>query len=102
MGFVSFYSGRGTLTPGKDQRTPTSPAQVDNKIPVLFHSIQFIRFTFERNRAIFFLFVTEQLKPLKTYVDPHTYEDPNTAVLKFATEIHPSHITKQKVIGAGE
>ncbi|XP_072512662.1 ephrin type-A receptor 2 [Salminus brasiliensis] len=44
----------------------------------------------------------EQLKPLKTYVDPHTYEDPNTAVLKFASEIHPSHITKQKVIGAGE
>uniref|UniRef100_A0A669DS12 receptor protein-tyrosine kinase n=1 Tax=Oreochromis niloticus TaxID=8128 RepID=A0A669DS12_ORENI len=44
----------------------------------------------------------EQLKPLKTYVDPHTYEDPNVAVLKFATEIHPSHITKQKVIGAGE
>ncbi|XP_047663313.1 ephrin type-A receptor 2 [Tachysurus fulvidraco] len=45
---------------------------------------------------------SEQLKPLKTYVDPHTYEDPNTAVLKFASEIHPSHITKQKVIGAGE
>uniref|UniRef100_A0A4W6BS88 receptor protein-tyrosine kinase n=1 Tax=Lates calcarifer TaxID=8187 RepID=A0A4W6BS88_LATCA len=44
----------------------------------------------------------QQLKPLKTYVDPHTYEDPNIAVLKFATEIHPSHITKQKVIGAGE
>uniref|UniRef100_A0A087YAT4 receptor protein-tyrosine kinase n=1 Tax=Poecilia formosa TaxID=48698 RepID=A0A087YAT4_POEFO len=42
----------------------------------------------------------EQLKPLKTYVDPHTYEDPNVAVLKFATEIHPSHISKQKVIGA--
>lgn len=52
--------------------------------------------------TIFFLCLTEQLKPLKTYVDPHTYEDPNTAVLKFATEIHPSHITKQKVIGAGE
>uniref|UniRef100_A0A673ZAD4 receptor protein-tyrosine kinase n=1 Tax=Salmo trutta TaxID=8032 RepID=A0A673ZAD4_SALTR len=43
-----------------------------------------------------------QLKPLKTYVDPHTYEDPNTAILKFASEIHPSHVTKQKVIGAGE
>ncbi|TRZ02472.1 hypothetical protein DNTS_030296, partial [Danionella cerebrum] len=42
----------------------------------------------------------DQLKPLKTYVDPHTYEDPNTAVLKFASEIHPSHISKQKVIGA--
>ncbi|KAK7884746.1 hypothetical protein WMY93_027869 [Mugilogobius chulae] len=45
---------------------------------------------------------SEQLKPLKTYVDPHTYEDPNTAVMKFATEIHPNHLTKQKVIGAGE
>ncbi|KAM9342711.1 ephrin type-A receptor 2 [Pholidichthys leucotaenia] len=44
----------------------------------------------------------EQLKPLKTYVDPHTYEDPNIAVLKFASEIHPSHISKQKVIGVGE
>lgn len=49
-----------------------------------------------------YLIPTEQLKPLKTYVDPHTYEDPNTAVLKFATEIHPSHVTKEKVIGAGE
>uniref|UniRef100_A0A4W5M8D8 receptor protein-tyrosine kinase n=1 Tax=Hucho hucho TaxID=62062 RepID=A0A4W5M8D8_9TELE len=45
---------------------------------------------------------SEQLKPLKTYVDPHTYEDPNTAILKFASEIHPSQVTKQKVIGAGE
>uniref|UniRef100_A0AAR2L7Z2 receptor protein-tyrosine kinase n=1 Tax=Pygocentrus nattereri TaxID=42514 RepID=A0AAR2L7Z2_PYGNA len=44
----------------------------------------------------------EQLKPLKTYVDPHTYEDPNTAVLKFASEIHPTHVSKQKVIGVGE
>ncbi|XP_066519934.1 ephrin type-A receptor 2a isoform X2 [Hoplias malabaricus] len=44
----------------------------------------------------------EKLQPLKTYVDPHTYEDPCTAILKFATEIHPNCITKQKVIGAGE
>ena len=29
------------------------------------------------------------------------YEDPNIAILKFATEIHPSVVTKQKVIGAG-
>uniref|UniRef100_A0A8C2INM6 receptor protein-tyrosine kinase n=1 Tax=Cyprinus carpio TaxID=7962 RepID=A0A8C2INM6_CYPCA len=47
-------------------------------------------------------FFTEKLLPLKTYIDPHTYEDPCAAVLKFASEIHPSHITKQKVIGAGE
>uniref|UniRef100_A0A452RI15 Ephrin type-A receptor 2 n=1 Tax=Ursus americanus TaxID=9643 RepID=A0A452RI15_URSAM len=46
--------------------------------------------------------VGQQLKPLKTYVDPHTYEDPNQAVLKFTTEIHPSCVTRQKVIGAGE
>ncbi|KAM3824146.1 ephrin type-A receptor 2 [Vipera latastei] len=45
---------------------------------------------------------SDQLKPLKTYVDPHTYEDPNQAVLKFTTEIHPSSISRQKVIGAGE
>lgn len=45
---------------------------------------------------------TEKLLPLKTYIDPHTYEDPCAAVLKFASEIHPSHITKQKVIGAGQ
>ncbi|KAM6980707.1 ephrin type-A receptor 2a [Aplochiton taeniatus] len=47
-------------------------------------------------------FSADQLKPLKTYVDPHMYEDPNIAILKFATEIHPNHIAKQKVIGAGE
>uniref|UniRef100_UPI00398E7A96 ephrin type-A receptor 2 isoform X2 n=1 Tax=Pristiophorus japonicus TaxID=55135 RepID=UPI00398E7A96 len=51
---------------------------------------------------IYFTKLPDQLKPLKTYVDPHTYEDPNQAVLKFADEIHPSAITKQKVIGAGE
>ncbi|XP_021464988.1 ephrin type-A receptor 2 isoform X1 [Oncorhynchus mykiss] len=45
---------------------------------------------------------SDQLKPLKTYVDPHTYEDPNTAILKFASEINPSLVNKQKVIGAGE
>ncbi|XP_030078105.1 ephrin type-A receptor 2 [Microcaecilia unicolor] len=45
---------------------------------------------------------SEQLKPLKTYVDPHTYEDPNQAVLKFTVEIPPSCVLQQKVIGAGE
>uniref|UniRef100_A0AAQ6ANJ0 receptor protein-tyrosine kinase n=1 Tax=Amphiprion ocellaris TaxID=80972 RepID=A0AAQ6ANJ0_AMPOC len=42
------------------------------------------------------------LKPLKTYVDPHMYEDPNIAIHKFVTEIDPSAISKQKVIGVGE
>ncbi|KAK5934110.1 hypothetical protein CgunFtcFv8_014533 [Champsocephalus gunnari] len=47
-------------------------------------------------------FSTDQLKPLKTYVDPHMYEDPNIAIAKFVTEIDPSAISKQKVIGVGE
>uniref|UniRef100_A0A8C4IL69 receptor protein-tyrosine kinase n=1 Tax=Dicentrarchus labrax TaxID=13489 RepID=A0A8C4IL69_DICLA len=44
----------------------------------------------------------DQLKPLKTYVDPHMYEDPNIAIQKFVTEIDPSAVSKQKVIGVGE
>ncbi|XP_074523445.1 ephrin type-A receptor 2a [Halichoeres trimaculatus] len=47
-------------------------------------------------------FSTDQLKPLKTYVDPHMYEDPNIAIHKFVTEIDPNAINKQKVIGVGE
>lgn len=44
----------------------------------------------------------DQLKPLKTYVDPHMYEDPNIAIQKFVTEVDPGAISKQKVIGVGE
>uniref|UniRef100_A0A6Q2YUX1 receptor protein-tyrosine kinase n=1 Tax=Esox lucius TaxID=8010 RepID=A0A6Q2YUX1_ESOLU len=58
--------------------------------------------SFSDTIAIYSHYFPEQLKPLKTYVDPHTYEDPNTAVHMYASEIHPSHVTKQKVIGAGE
>ncbi|KAF3689968.1 Ephrin type-A receptor 2 [Channa argus] len=47
-------------------------------------------------------FSTDQLKPLKTYIDPHMYEDPNIAIQKFVTEIDPSAVRKQKVIGVGE
>uniref|UniRef100_A0A4W6CU22 receptor protein-tyrosine kinase n=1 Tax=Lates calcarifer TaxID=8187 RepID=A0A4W6CU22_LATCA len=47
-------------------------------------------------------FKAYQLKPLKTYVDPHMYEDPNIAIQKFVTEIDPSAVNKQKVIGIGE
>ena len=38
----------------------------------------------------------------KTYVDPHTYEDPNQAVREFTREIDASHITIESVIGGGE
>ena len=97
-----FHSGKETPTPGKDQRTPTSQAQVVKKSLSSLCLTLFSLFDQLLNKKQSSLFFSEQLKPLKTYVDPHTYEDPNIAVLKFATEIHPSHITKQKVIGAGE
>ena len=39
---------------------------------------------------------------IRTYVDPHTYEDPNQAVREFTKEIDASHITIESVIGGGE
>ncbi|XP_022236966.1 ephrin type-A receptor 5-like, partial [Limulus polyphemus] len=38
----------------------------------------------------------------RSYVDPHTYEDPNQAVQEFAKEIDASHITIEAIIGGGE
>ncbi|CAL1579855.1 unnamed protein product [Knipowitschia caucasica] len=38
----------------------------------------------------------------RTYIHPHTYEDPNQAVRDFAKEIDASHIRIERVIGAGE
>lgn len=42
-----------------------------------------------------------KLPGVRTYVDPHTYEDPNQAVHEFAKEIEASCITIERVIGAG-
>ncbi|KAH9529410.1 Ephrin type-A receptor 5 [Dermatophagoides farinae] len=38
----------------------------------------------------------------RSYVDPHTYEDPNQAVKEFTKEIDASHITIEAIIGGGE
>ncbi|MGH0130535.1 UNVERIFIED_CONTAM: hypothetical protein FKN15_026417 [Acipenser sinensis] len=38
----------------------------------------------------------------RTYIHPHTYEDPNQAVRDFAKEIEASRIQIERVIGAGE
>ncbi|CAI9741192.1 ephrin type-B receptor 1-B-like isoform X1 [Octopus vulgaris] len=39
---------------------------------------------------------------IKSYIDPHTYEDPNQAVREFTREIDSSHITIESVLGGGE
>ncbi|XP_051943534.1 ephrin type-A receptor 4b [Hippocampus zosterae] len=38
----------------------------------------------------------------RTYIHPHTYEDPNQAVRDFAKEIDATNIRIERVIGAGE
>ncbi len=38
----------------------------------------------------------------KTYIDPHTYEDPTKVVNLFARELMPSNIIIESVIGGGE
>ncbi|CAF0738708.1 unnamed protein product [Didymodactylos carnosus] len=38
----------------------------------------------------------------KTYIDPHTYEDPTKAVKDFARELDPNLIVIEAVIGGGE
>ncbi|XP_028846132.1 ephrin type-A receptor 3 isoform X2 [Denticeps clupeoides] len=43
-----------------------------------------------------------RLPGIRTYVDPHTYEDPSQAVHEFAKELEASSIAIDKVVGAGE
>lgn len=38
----------------------------------------------------------------RTYIDPHTYEDPTKAVNEFTKEIDASCITIESVIGGGQ
>lgn len=38
----------------------------------------------------------------RSYVDPHTYEDPNQAIREFAREIDANYITIEAIIGGGE
>uniref|UniRef100_A0A3Q3WG36 receptor protein-tyrosine kinase n=1 Tax=Mola mola TaxID=94237 RepID=A0A3Q3WG36_MOLML len=48
-------------------------------------------------------FVVSRLQEsVRTYIHPHTYEDPNQAVRDFAKEIDASNIRIERVIGAGE
>uniref|UniRef100_A0A8C7ZX94 receptor protein-tyrosine kinase n=1 Tax=Oryzias sinensis TaxID=183150 RepID=A0A8C7ZX94_9TELE len=46
--------------------------------------------------------VSMKLPGSRTYIHPHTYEDPNQAVRDFAKEIDASNIRIERVIGGGE
>lgn len=49
---------------------------------------------------LFFLLIVK-LPGLRTYVDPHTYEDPTQAVHEFAKELDATNISIDKVVGGG-
>ncbi|EEB19450.1 Ephrin type-B receptor 2 precursor, putative [Pediculus humanus corporis] len=55
-----------------------------------------------RNREVTTPLVTQFGSSSRTYIDPHTYEDPNQAVREFAREIDAGCITIEAIIGGGE
>lgn len=65
-----------------------------------------LRFTMHLQWGLIFFVVTLPLFNTqsrgKTYIDPHTYEDPRQAVKEFTKEIDVSCITIEAVIGGGE
>lgn len=65
-------------------------------------SICCISLSFIRLPPLYFTFFSVKFPGVRTYIDPHTYEDPNQAVHEFAKEIDVSCITIERVIGAGE
>lgn len=46
-----------------------------------------------------FIVTTPLFGANRSYVDPHTYEDPNQAIREFAREIDASYITIEAIIG---
>lgn len=71
-------------------------------IKIIFY---FIKFDFNRIKIFYnFSIVTTPLftgigGSSRTYIDPHTYEDPNQAVREFAREIDAGCITIEAIIG---
>lgn len=61
-----------------------------------FQSISLIKLNFPVTTP---LFTQVGSTGSRTYIDPHTYEDPNQAVKEFAREIDASYITIEAIIG---
>lgn len=63
--------------------------------------LSFSMFFIPLSRSLCFFTSPVKLPGSRTYIHPHTYEDPNQAVRDFAKEIDASNIRIERVIGAG-
>ncbi|XP_020566649.1 ephrin type-A receptor 3 isoform X2 [Oryzias latipes] len=87
------------------------PSIVDVSLPLLAPSLHLIAFRHcgyikakqdPDEEKMQFQHGRVKLPGSRTYIHPHTYEDPNQAVRDFAKEIDASNIRIERVIGGGE
>ncbi|XP_038122807.1 ephrin type-B receptor 1 isoform X5 [Culex quinquefasciatus] len=71
-------------------------------LPLDYASNEGGSYGYYRQRRNNFAVTTPLFGTSRSYVDPHTYEDPNQAIREFAREIDASYITIEAIIGGGE
>ncbi|XP_021694773.1 ephrin type-B receptor 5 isoform X5 [Aedes aegypti] len=71
-------------------------------LPLDYASNEGGSYGYYRPRRNNFAVTTPLFGSSRSYVDPHTYEDPNQAIREFAREIDASYITIEAIIGGGE
>ncbi|XP_062700156.1 ephrin type-A receptor 3 isoform X4 [Aedes albopictus] len=71
-------------------------------LPLDYASNEGGSYGYYRQRRTNFAVTTPLFGTSRSYVDPHTYEDPNQAIREFAREIDASYITIEAIIGGGE
>lgn len=71
-------------------------------LPLDYASNEGGSYGYYRPRRNNFAVTTPLFGTSRSYVDPHTYEDPNQAIREFAREIDASYITIEAIIGGGE
>ncbi|CAL8148179.1 unnamed protein product [Orchesella dallaii] len=97
-----FFRGRGSDECNKKQPSDCDTLEYRNNEDLL--SPTGSPSTFPSYNAAIFKMTTPLFNHLgsRTYIDPHTYEDPNQAVREFAREIDASCISIEAIIGGGE
>lgn len=95
----------GILYPALGSRSPFPHAVLHKSLlrkSCKVMSVCYIFLSFICLSHLYFTFFLVKFPGVRTYIDPHTYEDPNQAVHEFAKEIDVSCITIERVIGAGK